>query len=71
MHLAKKERQHRRDFVGLYDCEHCGHQQHGPGYDDENFHNNVIPAMKCHACGQTAAPSSSRTRPDIAPWAVL
>jgi hypothetical protein len=26
----------------------------GRGYDDRNFHDNVIPDMKCPACGKSA-----------------
>lgn len=44
----------RRDFYAIYECEHCGHPHTGPGYDDTNFHRNVIPAMKCPTCGKTA-----------------
>lgn len=46
--------QHRRDFRATYECEHCGHQTESGGYDDANFHNNVIPTMKCSKCGKTA-----------------
>lgn len=46
--------QHRRDFSAVYECEHCGYEREGSGYDDANFHNNVIPKMKCHNCGETA-----------------
>lgn len=38
--------QYRRDFQAIYECEHCGHTKEGSGYDDENFHQNVIPKMK-------------------------
>lgn len=51
--------QNRRDFTAEYECEHCGHVQKGQGYDDENFHVNVIPRMACPNCGQSA-PSSYR-----------
>lgn len=44
--------QHRRDFTADYKCEHCGHVQRAGGYDDANFHNNVIPAMECPECGK-------------------
>jgi predicted RNA-binding Zn-ribbon protein involved in translation (DUF1610 family) len=47
--------QHRRDFQAVYECEHCGHTHTKSGYDDANFHRNVIPAMKCPKCGKTAA----------------
>lgn len=46
--------QNRRDFVAIYECEHCGHTEKGSGYDDANFHNNVIPSWKCKKCGKTA-----------------
>lgn len=46
--------QHRRDFVALYECEHCGHIVAGSGYDDRNFHEKVIPAMRCEKCRLTA-----------------
>jgi len=47
--------QHRRDFKALYKCEHCGDEREGNGYDDANFHNNVIPDMKCPVCGQKSS----------------
>ena len=46
--------QHRRDFEAVYECEHCGTTFKGKGYDDANFHNNVIPAMICPTCGKKA-----------------
>lgn len=47
--------QHRRDFRADYECEHCGHiEKNLGGYDDANFHQNVIPKMKCKQCGKTA-----------------
>jgi ribosomal protein L37AE/L43A len=44
----------RRDFFCVYECEHCGEKKEGSGYDDANFHQNVIPAMTCEHCGKTA-----------------
>lgn len=46
--------QHRRDFKAIYECEHCGYTEVGSGYDDSNFHQNVIPTMKCKKCGKVA-----------------
>lgn len=46
--------QHRRDFTAEYECEHCGNIQKAGGYDDANFHNNVIPEMPCKVCEKTA-----------------
>lgn len=47
--------QSRRDFTAIYECEHCAHAHRGSGYDDSNFHVNVIPRMECPACKKTAA----------------
>lgn len=44
--------QHRRDFRAIYVCEFCDFEIEQRGYDDENFHTNVIPTMVCPACGQ-------------------
>lgn len=46
--------QSRRDFEANYECEHCGHEYKSYGYDDANFHKNVIPDMKCRNCGKKA-----------------
>lgn len=49
--------QHRRDFTAIYECEHCDAKCEGRGYDDDNFHRNVIPKMPCAMCGETAPDS--------------
>ena len=54
MHIKKILAQHRRDFTAVYQCEHCNDEADGYGYDDRNFHNNVIPQMECRKCGKTA-----------------
>lgn len=46
--------QNRRDFKAIYECEHCGDTNELNGYDDANFHNNVIPEMVCKGCGKKA-----------------
>jgi ribosomal protein L40E len=46
--------QDRRDFRAIYVCEHCGAEEKGRGYDDDNFHRNVIPKKVCKKCGKTA-----------------
>lgn len=51
MKIKKITEQIRRDFQAVYECEHCGHEYNGYGYDDRNFHNNVIPNMECLSCG--------------------
>lgn len=59
MKLISRHSQHRRDFRGTYECEHCGYSYEGSGYDDANFHYNVIPNMKCKECGKTGTGPSS------------
>ena len=52
--------QYRRDFTAILECEHCGKTEKlTTGYDDDNYHQNVIPSLKCPSCGQTA-PTSYR-----------
>jgi transcription elongation factor Elf1 len=54
MKIRKIVSQSRRDFTAIYECEHCGNTHKSDGYDDSNFHQNVIPKMKCPACGKSA-----------------
>ena len=50
--------QHRRDFTATLECEHCGAEEHlGYGYDDANYHQNVIPSFECGECGKKAPDS--------------
>ena len=55
MFIKKIISQNRRDFVAIYECEHYGDTKEGYGYDDTNFHTNVIPAKKCKKCEKVAA----------------
>lgn len=56
MRIKEITSQHRRDFKAIYECEHCGYEKKGTGYDDLNFHNYVIPnEMKCDKCGKLAS----------------
>lgn len=54
MKIKKIISQHRRDFQAVYECEHCGHTENGYGYDDDFFHNEVIPNKVCPKCGKKA-----------------
>ena len=54
MKIKKIISQMRRDFTAVYECEHCGHEEEDSGYDDDNFHQNVIPERKCTQSGKTA-----------------
>ena len=60
MKIKQITSQHRRDFTAVYECEHCEATETGYGYDDDNFHRNAIPAMKCKVCGKTAAAENYR-----------
>ena len=65
MKIKKITRQYRRDFQAIYECEFCGNEAKGRGYDDSNFHDNVIPNMVCKACGKKSEKAySSATNPD-------
>lgn len=57
MHIKKITWQNRRDFRAIFECEHCNNTEEHDGYDDENFHKNVIPDMKCSECGKKASKS--------------
>ena len=54
MRIKTIKSQNRRDFTAVYVCEHCGAEETGPGYDDANFHENVVPQKVCKACGLKA-----------------
>jgi hypothetical protein len=54
MRIKEIVSQHRRDFTAIYECEHCGATRTDGGYDDDNFHRNVIPAMKCKSCNKVS-----------------
>jgi ribosomal protein L37AE/L43A len=51
--------QSRRDLRCIYVCEHCDFEFTGSGYDDTNFHQNVIPKMECKEC-QMISPEGYR-----------
>jgi hypothetical protein len=54
MKIKEITNRNRRDFWAIYECEHCGHTEKASGYDDSNFHQNVIPAMPCSNCNKTS-----------------
>jgi len=55
MKIKTIKSQSRRDFYAIYECGHCGATVEGSGYDDANFHKNVIPDMTCEKCGKKAS----------------
>jgi len=55
MKIIQITSQSRRDFCADMECEHCKNIDKGvSGYDDANFHQNVIPEMKCKSCGKSS-----------------
>ena len=55
MKIKKINSQSRRDFYADMECEHCGYiSENCYGYDDANFHQNVIPKMECPKCGKVS-----------------
>lgn len=55
MKIKRITSQHRRDFSAIVVCEHCGKEDTlKNGYDDDNYHENVIPSMECKSCGKKA-----------------
>ncbi len=51
MRIIEKTWQHRNDFEAILECNHCGSfQTMSNGYDDRNFHVNVLPAIRCRTC---------------------
>lgn len=54
MKIKKITSQNRRDFRAEFECENCGHIEKQSGYDDEYYHNKVIPDMECPKCGKKA-----------------
>lgn len=61
MYIKEILRQHRRDFVALFVCEHCGIEHEAPGYDDHYYHNVVVPTAECHGCGKAGNLNAART----------
>lgn len=54
MRIKEIMTQHRRDFTAVFECEHCSATVTRSGYDDDDFHRNVVPSLECAACGKTA-----------------
>ena len=64
MKIKEMLSQNRRDFTATLECEHCGHTRKlSSGYDDANYHNNVIPNMKCDKCDKKGSDESVPQEP--------
>lgn len=56
MKIIQITSRHRYDYSAILQCEHCGSHQSDPsGYDDINYHVNVMPRMACLKCGKDRA----------------
>lgn len=65
MKIDKIIYQSRRDFKADFKCEFCGHTENKWGYDDSNYHDNVIPNMVCPQCNKhSGVVTSKATNPD-------
>jgi len=64
MKIKKITRQNRRDFSAIMICEFCNHESENKyGYDDDHYHNVVIPEMKCKSCGKASGkPTPTKTK---------
>lgn len=71
MRIKKITSQTRRDFYAIYECEHCLATQNGDGYDDDNFHTNVIPTIKYKKCGKISPESYEPLTTKYAAWEVV
>ena len=57
-------RQHRRDFSAIMQCAFCGHEKNNKsGYDDANYHQNVIPNMECEKCKKSTISGGGEINP--------
>lgn len=63
MKITSIRSQARRDIYGSMTCEGCGHEQKFVGYDDDNYHRNVVPTITCKSCGKSANDLGVETRP--------
>ena len=71
MKIKKIVSRNRRDFTAIYECEHCGATEKSSGYDDANFHQNVIPEMECSACGKIAGVDYKALTPKYSPHTIV
>ena len=53
MQIKKITTQIRNDIYGVLKCEHCGIEVQFTGYDDDYWHENVLPSKLCPQCNKT------------------
>lgn len=74
MRIRKILTQHRNDFTATMECEHCGYTAKlTDGYHDIFYHERVIPAMLCTACGKNRAGEAKHTNTGVSltSWPIL
>lgn len=59
MRIEKITNQIRNDIYGVLRCD-CGGEQKFVGYDDANYHRNVVPTIKCKVCGRTERDATAK-----------
>jgi len=72
MKIKQITSQTRRDFSAILICEGCGNEQQLWGvYDDNYYHDKVIPTKRCEKCGKTRNDlgiTSERTETKYQDW---
>jgi hypothetical protein len=75
MKIIKILNQNRRDFTAIIKCEGCGNEEKLKyGYDDKNYHDNVIPNMKCSNCKKSRNDLgiiTEKTKTKYAEWEII
>lgn len=72
MRIEQITHQHRRDFTAILVCEHCGNKKIvNDGYDDDNYHQNVVPKIICLKCGEKAPETFVPLQPKYDPSFVI
>lgn len=72
MRIKTINSQHRRDFTATLECEHCGKEQElMSGYDDDNYHKNVIPSIRCNNCGEISPENYRPLKTKYESWEVI
>jgi len=60
----------RNDFTATMECEYCGRTAKlTSGYDDDFYHEVVIPAMLCKFCGKNRDGEVERIDAGVSPYA--
>ena len=42
-----------KEFKAIFTCEFCDNHVIKRGYNNKDFHDNIIPNVKCEKCGKT------------------